>query len=346
MLKYAVGLDISSDSFNACIGVIDPSRKVTIKGSRKFDNNEKGFVHLKSWIDKHYKQPQLPLSVCMEATGVYYERCALWLFKAGFCVSVVLPNKVSHYFKAIGHKSKNDQMDARGLCRMAAEQRLEQWQPMDDYFYQLRALTRQLQALQESRTVTLNQLHAEERESAPIPLVINQLKAQLTFAAMQIDQMRMAIDDHLQQNGLIAEKLDKICRIKGVSTLTVAVVLAETNGFALFKNARQLVSFAGYDTIENQSGRHVGKTRISKKGNSRLRRAMHMPAFSVVKYEQAPFNQLYTRTLSQHQIKMKSYVAVQKKLLTTIYALWKKNTAYDPNYQPLTADKKIASTIS
>lgn len=29
---------------------------------------------------------------------------------------------------------------------------------------------------------------------------------------------------------------------------------------------------------------------------------------------------------------MKSYVAVQKKLLTTIYALWKKRETFDPAY--------------
>jgi hypothetical protein len=29
---------------------------------------------------------------------------------------------------------------------------------------------------------------------------------------------------------------------------------------------------------------------------------------------------------------MKSYVAVQKKLLTTIYAIWKNDTEFDPQY--------------
>jgi hypothetical protein len=84
--------------------------------------------------------------------------------------------------------------------------------------------------------------------------------------------------------------------------------------------------------VENQSGRHIGKTKISKKGNSRIRRALFMPAFSVVTYKQTPFLNLYERTLAKHNIKMKSYVAVQKKLLTTIYALWKNEVEYDENY--------------
>lgn len=42
--------------------------------------------------------------------------------------------------------------------------------------------------------------------------------------------------------------------------------------------------YSGYDLIENQSGKQVGKTRISKKGNRHIRRILHMPAFNVVHY--------------------------------------------------------------
>jgi len=38
---------------------------------------------------------------------------------------------------------------------------------------------------------------------------------------------------------------------------------------------------------------------------------------------------------------MKSYVAVQKKFQTTIYALWKKNEAYIENYHNISINKKL-----
>jgi hypothetical protein len=53
----------------------------------------------------------------------------------------------------------------------------------------------------------------------------------------------------------------------------------------------------------------------------------------MVKYKQTPFLDLFERTFEKHGLKMKSYVAVQKKLLVLIYALWKNNTAYDINYK-------------
>ena len=39
------------------------------------------------------------------------------------------------------------------------------------------------------------------------------------------------------------------------------------------------------------------------------------------------FDRVYDRT----KIKMKGYTAVQRKLLTLIYALWKRNEKFDPN---------------
>lgn len=73
--------------------------------------------------------------------------------------------------------------------------------------------------------------------------------------------------------------------------------------------------------VENQSGNHIGKTRMSKKGDGRIRRILHMPAFWVGRND-VPlyFTDLYERTVAKHGIKLKSNVAVQKKLLTTIYS--------------------------
>lgn len=331
MLKYSVGLDISAKTINACISVIDAVQKVAVKSSCKIDNTVSGFKQLHQWIAKHYKQKDLPLTIAMEATGVYYENCALFLFKTGYNVAVLLPNKAKKWLQAEGLKSKNDKIDAQGLSKMGAEKALELWQPAAEYYYQLRSLTRHYQALQEQKTALCNQVHAQEHSMYQNKQVMKQLKQFIALIDKQIADLSASIEMQITSDTITAKKVENICRIKGLGLLTVAVILAETNGFALFENAPQLVSYAGYDVIENQSGNRKGKTKISKKGNSRIRRAMNMPALSVVKYKQKPFVELFERTYEKHHVKMKSYVAVQKKLLVIIYGVWKNNKSFNAN---------------
>ena len=114
--------------------------------------------------------------------------------------------------------------------------------------------------------------------------------------------------------------------------LTAATVLAETNGFELIHNRRQLTSYAGLDVREKQSGTSVkGKPRISKRGNRYLRKAMYMPALAAIRSDPR-HKATFSRLVSRHGIKMKAAVAVQRKVLEMIYTLHKTKKIYDENY--------------
>lgn len=111
------------------------------------------------------------------------------------------------------------------------------------------------------------------------------------------------------------------------------IVLAETNGFELIRNKKQLVSYAGLDIKEKQSGTSVkGKARISKKGNKNIRRAMHLPALAAMKYIEH-FEELYKRILDKSGVKMKGVVAVQRKLLELVYIIAKGTNEYQNDYE-------------
>ena len=331
-LKYSVGLDVSSKKINACISVIDDKQKVIAKSSTVISNTLKGFSSLEEWILKHKKET-IPVVICMEATGIYHENCAYYLYGKAFDVSIILPNKAKKYLEAIGLKSKNDSIDAKGLSQMGAEQCLELWEPMGTFFYELRLLTRQHQNVTELKTVLKNQLDALSFAMHHLDSVTNQLEQTIILFESQLKELDKEIKNHLKSNKEVYDKTENILKMKGLGVLTLSTVLAETNGFTLFKNYKQLVSYAGYDVVEAQSGSRVGKTKISKRGNSRIRRALHMPSLVVIQCQVKPFKDLFERTYEKHGIKMKSYVAVQKKLLTMIYHLWNKNESYNDHYQ-------------
>jgi transposase len=269
----------------------------------------------------------------MEATGNYYEHLAFYFTESGYHVSVVLPNKAKKYMESCGLKTKNDPVDAKGLSQMGAEQYLQKWEPFSEQIYQLRLLTRHCEQLAIQRTQFMNQLHSLESGMYQSQQVRTDLKNLILLIEKQIKESKDQIESIIQADANMQERFNKILPIKGLGLLTLATIIAETNGFELFKNQRQLTSYAGYDVIENQSGKRTGKTRISKKGNSHIRRIMHMAALNVVKFNEPKFVKMYERIMAKSTIKMKAYVAIQRKLLMLIYTLWKRNESYDREYK-------------
>lgn len=334
-LKYSVGIDVSKKDFHCCLSAIDTEQCVKVKASHKFSNSKAGFKLFMDWLKRNLKDP-IPVFCVMEATGVYHEQLAWFLEGQAIAVSILLPNKAKKYLQANGAKSKNDKIDARGLAQIGAEKKLELWVPPTKKLYDLRCYTRQHQSLSEFHTALNNQLEAIEHSQFQSRDIVKQLNKTIGLIEKQILEMENAIEKLISTDQVLEAHCRNITAIKGIGTLSFAVIAAETNGFALFKNVGSLVSYAGYDIVENQSGNHVGRTKISKKGNSRIRRILHMPALCAVRDDQPQFRDLFERVYQRTGKKMKGYVAVQKKLLVMAYHLWRKNEAYNPAF-----DKEI-----
>lgn len=331
LLRQNVGVDVSKDSLDVAFSTIDLQQQIKVKASRKFANTAAGFEQFHQWVESK-RDNTIELRILMEATGIYYEQLAWFVYEKKYAVSVVLPTKAKRYLQAIGQKSKNDKIDARGLAQMGLEQRLPLWQPLSSNIYRLRLLTRQLEDFNNQRTMCLNQLHALSHSAYGVKEVEKSLKRVVQGLDKGISQLEKAIAQLIEKDEILHAKVQNILAIKGVGLKTVAVLLAETNGFATFENQGQLVSYAGYDIVENQSGKSAGRTRMSKKGNAHIRRALHLPAFGVVRYKEAAFDNVYQRLIGRGKTKMQAYVAVQRKLLILIWALWRKDEVYDPKF--------------
>jgi len=334
ILKYSVGIDVSSEDLVAGFGLISRDLLSKVGKPRKFTNTTKGFKSLDRWIQKQQKAKSVKLGVVMEATGVYHENIAHFLYGKGYEIYVVLPNKAKRYLQSIGYRSKNDPIDSRGLTQMGIDQQhLEKWHPPSPIMIHLRGLTRHRQRIQQQVTVVNNQFHAIESGFFDDKSVKKSLRATIRFHKKQIKSLELDIEETLKANPLLAAKIERIVKsIKGIGTLTLVTLIAETNGFEHFSSIQQITKYAGYDVIENQSGKSKGKERISKKGNSRIRRILHMPALNLVSFNTGSFPSIYERIYQSSGIKMKAYVAIQRKLLCLLFTLWKKDEIFDPNF--------------
>jgi transposase len=64
--------------------------------------------------------------------------------------------------------------------------------------------------------------------------IINQLDKLIKLYDQQIDQISQQIDKLLDKDPALKTKIEQLCQIKGLGLLSVATIVAETNGFTGF----------------------------------------------------------------------------------------------------------------
>lgn len=335
--KVIYGIDISSESFTVSHGVLYQNTESKVSYTRTFNNNENGF---KSFIKftvslekKYISGNQTQLWFLMESTGVYYENLAYFLNNLGFNVSVVLANKMKNFSRTLTTKSKTDKIDSQTITTYGIEKQLQKWESPSADMKRLKELTREVNDLNKLINMSKNKLHAKHHSYKADASVIKRIKEHIKFLKKHIVQIKKEIGQLVKENKVFCEKIKNISVIKGVKTFTIASVVAETDEFKLIKNKRQLVSYAGLDIIQDQSGKSEKKTKLSKKGNSHIRKALYMPALSSIKHEKKLKLQ-YERQCKRYNWKDKkrAVMAVMRKLLILIYTLWKNDSVYDPEY--------------
>jgi transposase len=333
--KQIVGCDIGMDSFYACYKVQYEDKSVVIKGTKSFDNSQAGIEDFFLWSEKRNQTPEIKPIFVMEATGVYYEELAYFLHHKKQKVSVHLAQKIKYFAKGCNLKTKTDRVDARMIAEFGIEKNLtgtDLWSPPSEDFKMIRDLAREHTSLKKAQTVAKLQLHALEHAHGSYKNVIKLKEQQIEFYEEQFKTVEKEIRELVKADNNFHSRIEKIGTVKGLGFITIIKVLTETNGFLLFKSIRQLVSYAGLDVVEKESGKFTGKTKISKKGNARIRAALYMPAMSAIQSNKT-LKTFYERVNEGRTIKKQGLIAVMRKLLILIYTLWKKDEEYIENYQ-------------
>lgn len=335
--KIIYGIDIASESFTVSQGVLYQDFQSNVSFTRTFKNDISGFkcfIKYTESLQKKFKAgPQTQLWFVMETTGVYYEKLAYFLNDSKYNVSVVLANKMKNFGKTLTTKSKTDKIDSRTITTYGLEKQLLKWESPSEEMKQLKDLTREVNDLNKLVTMCKNKLHAKQHSYMPDPSIVKRLKEQIKFFKKNIAQVKKQIEQIVKGNKRIEDKVKNISILKGVKTYTIISVVSETDEFKLVNNKRQLVSYSGLDIIQDQSGKTEKKTKISKQGNSDIRKALYMAALSALKHDKN-CKQHYQRLIKRYNYKNKkrAVVAIMRKILILIYTLWKNDKPYDPEY--------------
>jgi transposase len=332
IVKQAVGIDVAQKELVVAFGQMHDDWSTTIIATKTFHNTKKGFELFLKWCKKHVSC-DLEVYYAMEATGVYHEAFAYYLDEKKCNVSIVLPNKISSYFRTLDVKTVTDKTASEAIVKFALERKLDRWQKPNPIYKKLKQLTRERDQVLNERTMTKNRLHAELSEAMPNESSIMRIKERIDLSNQQEKEINKEIRDLVKENDNLKKTVSKMVSIPGLGDLTAVTILAETNGFELIKNKRQLVSYAGLDVKEKLSGTSVkGKPKISKRGNRYLRKAMYFPALAAIRVDQK-YKNVFTRLVSKHGLKLKAAVAVQRKILELSFIIFKNQSNYIANFE-------------
>jgi transposase len=336
IIKHVTGIDVSKDKLAVVFGTLKADQEHIITHSIEVANDIKGFKQILTFVKKNRGSSKAPLYFVMEATGVYYENLAYFLSDQQLQVAVILPNKTKNFSKTLDIKSKTDRLDARKLTQYGLEKKINLWKVPSTSIKALKALTRERRSIMNMIVQVKNQIHAKNYSHQPMKESIKRSKDVLNVLKKQVKEIEKQIKEFLTKDPDLAEKVKKMDKIKGLGIISIASIIAETDGFALIKNAKQLTSYAGLDVVHNESGIKKGKTTISKKGNVHLRSAVYMPALCACRYN-PKFKQLYLRLIARKEFKKIGIVAVARKLLILAYLIFTRDMEYVNNYSPANA---------
>jgi transposase len=294
-----------------------------------FSNNKTGFNQFVKWSRKEALKGY-PIRYVMEPTGVYYEQLAAHLSKLDLDICIVLPNKAHEFAKYEGILTKTDDMDAYTLGMLGClDKRLKSWTPPSPIYRELRQMTRFVADINKVRTELQNHLEALTHSEITEKSIVKHYNKLINEIDKQLASNQKAIRDKIKQQPGLSERIERIATIKGLGYMTVVTVLAETNGFALITNRKQLTRYAGLDVPAHQSGPVDPKRHISKQGNVHIRTALYFPAIVSTQYN-PQMKDFYGRLCARNpQSKMIGVTATMRKLLLLIYSLWKSGEEYD-----------------
>ena len=115
--------------------------------------------------------------------------------------------------------------------------------------------------------------------------------------------------------------------IKGVGPKTAVPFLAEMGEVKNFTSYKKLIAFAGLDPSVHQSGKFMGASKLSKRGNRHLRRAIYLMTASVVS-QNAFFKAYFLRRKKEGLPPQKALFAVAHKLIRVIFAMLSHRTCF------------------
>ena len=158
-----------------------------------------------------------------------------------------------------------------------------------------------------------------------------ELKANLEQYELYIKQYE-ELEKEIEELALQIPGVKEMLTIKGVGIMTAAGFVSEVGYIKRFTHPSQIQKLAGLNLIEDSSGKHKGKTSISKRGRARLRALLFRVIMPLVSKnnEFKILHEYYTSRKENPLKKKQSLILLCCKLIRIFFAIMNKRVEYNP----------------
>lgn len=318
-----IGIDVSKAKLDCAL--LRDENKLKIK---TFSNSIVGWDELLEWSLKNSGLEIEQLHFIMEATGIYHEQLATWLYDAGAKVSVVNPAQVKFYAQGLGVRTKNDKKDSVVLARYGLKENPKLWQPEALEIRTLKAMIARLDGIEKDLQREKNRQEKALISKAPAEVLISLVQM---IELLETEQQRLdrLIEEHINKHEKLKKNKALLESIPGVGKVIAARMLMVIDS-RQFESASQCSAYLGLVPVQYESGSSVkGRSRLSKAGNPVIRAKLYMAAVVATRYN-PDIKAQYERLTGKGKSKMSALGAAMRKLVQICFGVLKHQQPYQP----------------
>jgi transposase len=316
-----IGIDVSKEKLDV---IIHSSRQHFI-----VENDTAGFLRLLETVITSTKCKKQDLFFCFENTGKYSKMLSVFLHSQGilFLMAPALEIK-----KSLGiSRGKNDKVDASRIARYAYEKsdRLVPTVLPGEKIDQLKSLLSLREKLVKHRTAYKNgitDLKDCYREGENI--IIKSIQQRLIDTLdEEIDNLENEIANIIKTDPAMDRNYTLVTSVRGIGKILGLYLIAFTDNFTSFVDARSFACFAGTAPFANSSGMITGKSRVHPFANKQIKTVLNMAAMSAIQIK-GEYREYYNKRLEIGKNKMSTINIIRNKILFRAFAVVKRGTPY------------------
>ena len=271
-----------------------------------------------------------PGNLCfvMESTSVYSSRAAEAILElADTWVAIVPPACVNGFKQAGLIRTKNDMVDAVAIRQFAEAKHPTPWLPPTEAQHRLRNLQVVMDNLVKAATRMKNVREKLVHEHRPDSCALASCERMIKLVGVELDELQAEIDRVIAADAVMAADSAHLLSIPSIGPRVRNVIMSVI--YAQLRNLpqRKLLTHCGMSPKDHISGKHRGRTLMSKAGDARVRGALYMAALVAIQ-QGGLMHDYYQKQKKAGKPSKIAIVNVMRRLLYTIQGVVKSNTPF------------------